>query len=51
MFLHCAVLLYVEAGAWHLFFYTLWKAILSTLYTFVMLVLVQYLVFRNPSQR
>jgi hypothetical protein len=43
VFLHHAVLFYIEAGGFTMFWFTLWKVITSTLFTAVVTVIVQYL--------
>lgn len=48
VFVHHAVLFYIEAGGFALFWFTLWKAITSTLFTTLVLVIIQYLF---PSRR
>ena len=48
IFVHHTVLFYIEAGGFGLFWFTLWKAFASTLFTTLVLVIVQYLF---PSRR
>jgi hypothetical protein len=43
VFLHHAVLFFVEAGGFDMFWFTLWKVIMSTLFTAIVTVIVQYL--------
>jgi len=43
VFLHHAVLFFVEAGGFGMFWFTLWKIITSTIFTTVVTVVVQYL--------
>ena len=43
VFLHHAVLFYVEAGGFGMFWFTLWKIITSTIFTTIVTVVVQYL--------
>jgi len=47
IFIHHLVLFYVEAGGLHMFFYTLLKAIFSTILTFIVLTIVQYIFYRS----
>jgi hypothetical protein len=42
LLLHHGVLFFVEAGGFHLFFFTLWKVLFSTVFTFVTLAIIQY---------
>lgn len=43
VFLHHAVLFFIEAGGFYMFWFTLWKIITSTLFTTTITVVVQYL--------
>jgi hypothetical protein len=43
VFLHHAVLFFVEAGGFGMFWFTLWKIITSTIFTTLVTVIVQYL--------
>jgi hypothetical protein len=43
VFLHHSVLFFVEAGGFSMFWFTLWKVIMSTLFTTIVTVIVQYL--------
>jgi hypothetical protein len=43
VFVHHAVLFFVEAGGFDMFWFTLWKIITSTLFTTLVTVIVQYL--------
>jgi hypothetical protein len=43
VFLHHAVLFFVEAGGFEMFWFTLWKIITSTIFTTLVTVVVQYL--------
>jgi|SRR5690606_4520891 hypothetical protein len=43
VFLHHAVLFFVEAGGFGMFWFTLWKVILSTIFTTLVTVVVQFL--------
>lgn len=47
IFLHQMVLYFVEAGGFHLFFFTMSKVIASTIFTFIVITLVQYLFYRR----
>ncbi|MFA0962082.1 Rod shape-determining protein MreD [Roseivirga sp. BDSF3-8] len=46
-FVHHLILFYVEVGSFHLFFFTLSKVVASTLLTFTMLVVFQYLFYSS----
>ncbi|MFZ6013348.1 MAG: Rod shape-determining protein MreD [Bacteroidota bacterium] len=48
VFLHHAVLFFIEAGGFGMFWFTLWKVLMSTLFTTLITVIVQYLF---PSER
>ncbi len=50
IFVHHLVVFFVEIGNFSLFFFTLSKVFFSTLFTFIMITVVQYLV-RTPKQR
>jgi hypothetical protein len=43
VFIHHAVLFYIEAGGFGMFWFTLWKIITSTLFTTLVTVIVQFL--------
>jgi hypothetical protein len=43
VFLHHAILFYIEAGGFGMFWFTLWKVITSTMFTAVVTLIVQYL--------
>jgi hypothetical protein len=43
VFIHHAVLFFVEAGGFDMFWFTLWKIITSTIFTTLVTVIVQYL--------
>lgn len=43
VFLHHAILFYIEAGGFGMFWFTLWKVITSTIFTSVVTLIVQYL--------
>jgi hypothetical protein len=43
VFMHHAVLFYIEAGGFGMFWFTLWKVITSTIFTTVVTLIVQYL--------
>jgi hypothetical protein len=43
VFLHHAVLFFVEAGGFEMFWFTLWKVVTSTIFTTLITVIVQYL--------
>jgi hypothetical protein len=43
VFLHHAVLFFIEAGGFTMFWFTLWKVITSTMFTTLVTVIVQYL--------
>lgn len=45
MFLHLAVVFFIEAGGFHMFFYVISKVLLSTLLTVLVLVILQYLFY------
>ncbi len=51
IFLHHSMLFIVEAGGFHLFFYTLQKIILSTFFTFSVVVITQYLFSKKRDTR
>lgn len=50
IFLHHAVLFFVEASQFNLFFFTLLKTIASTAFTFVVVTVIQYLFFSAKSR-
>lgn len=43
VFLHHAVLFYIEAGGFELFWFTLWKIIASTFFTILVVMIIQFL--------
>lgn len=43
VFMHHAVLFYIEAGGFGMFWFTLWKVITSTIFTTIVTLIVQYL--------
>lgn len=43
VFLHHSILFFVEAGGFDMFWFTLWKVIMSTMFTSLVVVIVQYL--------
>jgi len=45
LFLHLAVIFFLEAGGFHMFFYVISKVFLSTLLTVLVLVIIQYLFY------
>ena len=47
IFIHHLVLFYLEAGGFGLFFFTLTKVLFSTLFTFIVIVLTQYLFYKK----
>jgi hypothetical protein len=47
IFMHHFALFYLEAGGFSMFFYTLVKVLFSTLFTFFILVLSQYLFYKK----
>lgn len=49
IFLHHFVLLYLEAGGFAMFFFTLTKVFFSTILTFFILVLTQYLFYKKAT--
>ncbi len=51
IFLHHSMLFLVEAGGFHMFFYTLQKIILSTLFTFSIVIIIQYLFAKKKGSR
>ncbi|MCB0496370.1 MAG: Rod shape-determining protein MreD [Cyclobacteriaceae bacterium] len=51
IFIHHFVLFFVEAGGFHLFFFTIQKVVLSTLFTFSVVILIQYLFARKIDTR
>lgn len=51
IFSHHSVLFFVEAGGFHLIFYTLQKIILSTFFTFSVVIIVQYLFSKKGGSR
>jgi hypothetical protein len=48
--LHQTVLFFVEASQFNLFFFTLLKVVASTAFTFVVIILIQYLFFSSKSR-
>ena len=51
IFIHHTMLFLVEAGGFHLFFYTLQKIITSTLFTFTVIIIIQYLFAKKSDTR
>ncbi len=51
IFIHHITLFYTETFGFHFFWFTLWKSILSTLFTYVILVSSQYLFFYSKNRR
>ena len=49
IFVHHLILFFLEAGGFDLFFFTLSKAFFSTIYTFFILVLTQYLFYKRAA--
>lgn len=49
VFTHHLVLFYLEAGGFHLFFNTLLKVMASTVYTFLLLLMVQMLFYKERN--
>lgn len=47
IFLHHLLLFFIEAGGFEMFFYTLIKVIASTLFTFVVILIIQYLFYSS----
>lgn len=45
--LHCILLLFIEAGGFHLFWRSLAKALYSTFFTFIVIITIQYLFFKK----
>lgn len=45
VFIHQLILLFIEAGGFQFFFFTLWKVLFSTFLTVLMLIIVQYLFY------
>ena len=43
IFLHHTILFFIEAGGFGIFWFTLWKAFVSTLLTMVIILIVQFL--------
>ncbi len=48
--LHHAMLFFVEAFSMHLFFFTLWRVILSTLFTVLLVNIAQYLMYQRKER-
>jgi len=51
IFIHQTILFLVEAGGFYLFFYTLQKIIISTLFTFTVVIIIQYLFSKKIDTR
>ncbi len=51
IFLHHSMLFIVEAGGFHLFFYTLQKIIISTFFTYSTVIIIQYLFSKKANTR
>lgn len=49
IFLHHFVLFYIEAGGFGMFFYTFLKILSSTVFTFFILILTQYLFYKKTT--
>jgi hypothetical protein len=47
IFIHHLILFFLEAGGFHLFFFTLAKVFFSTILTFFVIVLTQYLFYKK----
>lgn len=47
IFVHHSIIFFIEAAGLGLFGFTLWKVFLSTIYTFFIIVLVQYLFYKK----
>lgn len=47
IFIHHALMFYLEAGGFDMFFYTLSKVFFSTIFTFLIVVLTQYLFYKK----
>lgn len=45
LFLHLSIVFFIEAGGFHMFFYVLSKVLMSTLFTALVLVILQYLFY------
>ncbi len=45
LFIHLAVVFFIEAGGFHMFFYVISKVLMSTLLTVLVLVILQYLFY------
>lgn len=50
IFLHHLVLFYIEASGFNLFGFTLMKVISSTIFTFIILIIVQYIFYNNSKK-
>ena len=51
IFIHHVMLFYIEIAGTRMFFFTLSKAICSTIFTFVVIVIIQYLFFYSKKSR
>lgn len=51
IFIHHFCLFFVEAGGFHLFLFTIQKVVLSTLFTYSVVIIVQYLFARRVDSR
>jgi hypothetical protein len=49
IFVHHFVMFYTEAGGFHMFFYTMVKVLGSTVLTFVVIVITQYLFYKRTN--
>lgn len=49
IFIHHMVIFYMEAGGFFMFFFTLSKVIFSTIFTFLIVVLAQYMFYKAPE--
>ncbi len=50
IFVHHFILFFLEAGGFDLFWFTFWKVLLSSVYTFIFVVLTQYLFYKKSAQ-
>ena len=49
IFLHHFILFFLEAGGFGLFWFTFWKVLLSSVYTFTVVILIQYLFYKRSG--
>lgn len=47
IFIHHAALFFIEAGGFHLFFYSISKTFFSTIFSFIILAIIQYLFYEK----